>query len=220
MPVSTARMSFETSSRALSAFPRVVLSPAVSVAASLRIWSTFWRLSLSVAVKLSMLSKLRLMRVASTARTSAPMSVSVASSLSALSLRRPGGGAPPRRAVATVSPVFGDAPRVRNVLPVLRQRLGEALDVFDRARDPLRLDRAHELLDVVGERLELCGERPDALRRLPDLLEEAVDAGRVVAQRQREALDIGEGAVERAFVVGDDLADALEHVVGPAGDRA
>ena len=135
------------------------------------------------------------------------MSVSVASSLSALSLRRPG---EPRRV----------AQRVRDVLPVLRERLGEALDVLDRARDPLRLDRAHELLDVVGERLELCRERPDALRRLSDLLEEAVDAGRVVAQRQREALDIGEGAVERAFVVGDDLADALEHVVGPARDRA
>ena len=130
------------------------------------------------------------------------MSVSVASSLSALSLRRPASRAASRSVFETFSR-FCD------------ERLGEALDVFDRARDPLRLDRAHELLDVVGERLELCGERPDALRRLSDLLEEAVDAGRVVAQRQREALDIGEGAVERAFVVGDDLADALEHVVGP-----
>ena len=74
------------------------------------------------------------------------------------------------------------AQRVRDVLPVLRERLGEALDVLDVRATRCGSTARTSFVDVVGERLELCGERPDALRRLADLLEEAVDAGRVFAR--------------------------------------
>jgi hypothetical protein len=65
-----------------------------------------------------------------------------------------------------------------------------------------------------------AGHGADALGGCADLGQETVDAGRVVAQRRGEALDISERAADRALILGHDLADALEHVVGAARDVA
>ena len=110
--------------------------------------------------------------------------------------------------------------RVADHLAALAERLGEAVDVLDDAGDPVTVDRPHHLVDVGGQRLELFGQRADPFRRLPDLLHELVDASRVVAERLREALDVLNGAVDGALVVGHDPRHLFEDVVGAPGDGA
>ena len=97
---------------------------------------------------------------------------------------------------------------------VVTQRLGEARNIVDEPAHLVGVDGFHQLVGIVGKHLQARRQRPDLLADIARALEELVDARRAVAQHLGKLIDILERVGDGGTIVGDELVDLPQYIVG------